>query len=39
VFNESYPAESLANVKDPKLKETIMKSTFDLLVTKCATPK
>ncbi len=38
-FTESYPADTLANVKDPKQKETIMQSTFDSLVKKCASKK
>jgi len=35
VFMEAYPAETLASIKDPKVKETTMSSTFDSLVSKC----
>lgn len=35
VFMEAYPVETLASIKDPKVKETTMASTFDSLVSKC----
>jgi hypothetical protein len=35
VFQEVYPAESKAGVKDPKQLETVMKSVFESTVKKC----
>jgi len=35
VFVENYPKESLENVKDPAQRDTILRSNFDSMVTKC----
>ncbi len=35
IFQDGYPAESLAQVKDPKQRETILQTTFGSLVNKC----
>ena len=34
-FDKAYPADILANVKDPAQKDQIMKSNFDSMVSKC----
>jgi hypothetical protein len=38
-FVEAFPADSLANVKDQKTKDTILKSSFESTVPKCKEKK
>jgi hypothetical protein len=35
VFNEAYPADSLAKVEDPEVKKKIIRSNFESLIRKC----
>jgi len=38
VFEESYPQEALAKVKDPKLRQKLMDETYASVVPRCAKP-